>query len=168
MKHEAMATFNKSLVKPELKSYYSQIDIEVRDKYRTIVPIGRLSKFKDVENFVEIDISKAFTSAFLKISEVPVFNEFDYFKPYDNHEIKDYCLYIVKACKTNLFLNKTYNIVYGMFLNSFAADFEILAFKKPCFIKSINTKDIIDTLWDTEISDDLEEDKGIKKTYCQC
>ena len=50
-----------------------------------------------------------------------------------------------------------------MFLNSFAADVEILAFKQPSFIKSINTKDIIDTLWDTEISNDLEEDKGIKK-----
>ena len=109
--------------------------------------MGRLSKFKDVENVVEIDISKAFTSAFLKISEVPVFNEFDYFKPYDNREIKDYCLYIVKACKTNLFLNKTYNIVYGMFLNSFAADVEILAFKQPSFIKSINTKDIINTFY---------------------
>ena len=160
--NEAMATFNKSLIKPELKSYYSKTDIDVLDEYRTIVPIGRLSQFKDVDNVVEIDISKAFISAFLKISEVPVFNEFDSFKPYDNHAIKDYCLYIVKTSKTNLFLNKTYNIVYGMFLNSFAADVEILAFKQPSFIKSINTKEIIDTLWDSEISTDPEEDKGIK------
>ena len=50
-----------------------------------------------------------------------------------------------------------------MFLNSFAADVEILAFKQPSFIKSINTKDIIDTLWGSEISTDPEEDKGIKK-----
>ena len=40
--HEAMATFNKSLIKPELKSYCSKTDIDVLDEYRTIVPIGRL------------------------------------------------------------------------------------------------------------------------------
>jgi hypothetical protein len=110
--NEAMATFNKSLIKPEFKSYYSKTDIDVLDEYRTVVPIGRLSSFKGVEDIVEIDISKAFTSAFLKISEVPIFNEFDYFKPYDNHAIRDYCLYIVKTSNANLFLNKTYHIVY--------------------------------------------------------
>jgi len=161
--NEAMATFNKSLIKPEFKSYYSKTDIDVLDEYRTVVPIGRLSSFKGVEDLVEIDISKAFTSAFLKISEVPVFNEFDYFKPYDNHEIRDYCLYIVKTSKPNLFLNKTYNIVYGLFLNGFVADVEILAFKQPSFIKKINSKTIIDNLWNNEISTDIEEDKGIKK-----
>ena len=161
--NHAMATFNNLLIKPEFKSYYSKTDIDVLDEYRTTVPIGRLSLFKSVEDLVEIDISKAFTSAFLKISRVPIFNEFDYFKPYDNHEIKDYCLYIVKTTKTSLFFNKTYNIVYGMFLNGFVSDVEILAFKQPSFIKNIDTKNIIDTLWNSEISPDIEEDKGIKK-----
>ena len=50
-----------------------------------------------------------------------------------------------------------------MFLNSFAGDVEIFAFKQPSFIKSINTKDIIDTLWDSEISTDPGKDKGIQK-----
>ena len=133
--NQAMATFNQALIKPEYKSYYSKTDADVLDEYRKTVPIGRLSKFEDDEDVVEIDISKAFTSAFLKISEVPVFNEFDYFKPYDNHEIRDYCLYIVKTTKPNLFLNKTHNLIYGMFLNGFVSDVEILAFKQPSFIK---------------------------------
>lgn len=161
--NQAMVTFNRSLIKPAWKSHYSKTDLEVLDEYRTTVPIGRLTLMKDVESMIEIDISKAFTSAFLKISEVPVFNEFDYFRPYDNQPIKNYCLYIVKASKPSLFFNKTHNIVYGMFLNGFLSEVEILAFKAPSFMKEINTQDIIETLWKIEISPDPEEDKAIKK-----
>jgi hypothetical protein len=50
-----------------------------------------------------------------------------------------------------------------MFLNGFASDVEILAFKAPSFIQPINTKNIISNLWDSEISPDPEEDKSIKK-----
>ena len=64
---------------------------------------------------VEIDISKAFTAAFLKIDKAPVFNEFDYFRPYDNHEIKDYYVYMVKSAKPNFNFSKTYNIINCMF-----------------------------------------------------
>jgi hypothetical protein len=161
--NQAMANFNHALIKPELKSYYSKTDVDILDEYRTIVPTGRLSKINEDVDVVEIDISKAFTAAFLKIDKAPVFNEFDYFRPYDNHTIKDYYLYIVKSSKTNFILNKTYNILYGMFLNVFVADVEILAFKAPSFIKPIDTKAIIDNLWNTEISPDADEDKSIKK-----
>ena len=161
--NQAMATFNQALIKPEYKSYYSKTDADVLDEYRTTVPIGRLSKFEDDEDVVEIDISKAFTAAFLKIDKVPIFNEFDYFRPFDNHEIKDYYLYIVKTTKTNLFFGKTYNIVYGMFLNAFLNEVEVLAFKAPSFIKNLDTGKIIKTLWDSKISPDADEDKTIKK-----
>ena len=159
--NQAMANFNHALIKPELKSY-SKTDIDILDEYRTTVPIGRLSKMEDVD-VVEIDISKAFAAAFLKIDKAPVFNEFDYFRPYDNHEVKDYYLYIVKSSTPNFVFCKTYNLLYGMFLNGFASDVEILAFKAPSFIQPINTKNIISNLWDSEISPDPEEDKSIKK-----
>ena len=79
--NQAMATFNQALIKPEYKSYYSKTDADVLDECRTTVPIGRLSNFTDDDDVVEIDISKAFTAAFLKIEKVPIFVEFDYFRP---------------------------------------------------------------------------------------
>ena len=54
-------------------------------------------------------------------------------------------------------------LIYGMFLNSFVSDVEILACKQPSFLKKIDAKNIIDTLWNNEISPDIDEDKGIKK-----
>ena len=161
--NKAMARFNHTLIKPEYKSYYSKTDIDILDEYRTTVPIGMLSSFLDIDNVVEIDISKAFTAAFLKITKVPVFNEFDSFRIYDNRSIKDYCLYVIRTSKTSLFLSKTHNIVYGMFLNQFADEFEILAYKEPSFLKPINTKAMIEALWKEELSPDHEEDKALKK-----
>jgi hypothetical protein len=60
-------------------------------------------------------------------------------------------------------LNKTYNLVYGMFLNQLRFSVEILSFKPPSFVKKVNFKEITDNLYKTEISTDTEKDKGIKK-----
>jgi hypothetical protein len=48
-----------------------------------------LSELNNDDNMIELDISKAFTSAFLKIKTIPIFNEFDQFIPYDNSVIED-------------------------------------------------------------------------------
>ena len=49
---------------------------------------------------VEIDTNKAYTSALMKITRTPIFNEFDNFKPYKNEVIKDLNFHIVKIPKT--------------------------------------------------------------------
>jgi hypothetical protein len=70
--------------------------MNVLDKYRTIVPVRILSNIKDRKQLIEMDVRKAFTSSFCKIKKIPVFNEFDIFKKYDNSKIKNYNLYIVR------------------------------------------------------------------------
>ena len=52
---------------------------------------------------------------------MPVFNEFDRFKPYQEGEaIQDMSLYTVEATgKHNLFFNKRNNLCYGLFLQLF-------------------------------------------------
>jgi len=98
----AMNKLNNALFKAEHKSHYSKRDVDILDEYRTVVPVGML---KDaVGDLVEIDISKAFTSAFTEITEIPVFNEFDSFSLYNNEPISLNSLYIIKAKTGNLFL----------------------------------------------------------------
>jgi hypothetical protein len=68
---------------------------------------------------VEIDVNKAFTSAFVNIDRVPVFSEFDAWKRYDKHKVEkmnDLTLYFVRCRYYNLMLNKQFGLVYGMFL----------------------------------------------------
>jgi hypothetical protein len=65
-----------------------------KKKHRTIANICILNTHT---KSVEIDITKAYTTAFRKIKEIPVFNEFDTFKLYNRQDIEDNNLYIVKV-----------------------------------------------------------------------
>ena len=160
--NNAMTEFNKSLFKTVHKSFYSHQDVKILDGYRTIVPTGCL--LECVGDLIEIDISKAFSAAFENIKEIPIFNEFDIFKPFGiNQSIKPLSLYIVFAKNNNLFLNKNYNLVYGLFLEEFEDDVEILAYKDPAFVKPVNYSNILKTLYDTHISDNEIENVYLKK-----
>ena len=57
---------------------------------------------------------------------------------------------------------KNHNLCYGVFLKHFP-NVEIVAVKTPSFIKKVNYNDIIDTLYNTQISDSKYEDTFIKK-----
>jgi len=156
----AMNKFHSALFKKQHLSFYSKQDIDILDEYRTVVPIGM---FKDLEcEKVEIDVSKAFTFAFSKITEIPIFNEFDSFKLYNNQPIALNSLYIVKAKCGNLFFNKPFNLCYGQFLKKFP-DVEILAVKDPSFVKKVSYKKIVQDLYETVVSEDNEMDKYCKK-----
>jgi hypothetical protein len=100
--NKAMVEFNNALFKKNHKSFYSHQDIVILDECRTIVPSGITTK--GVDGLIEIDISKAFTSALSSIKEIPVYNEFDSWKVFVNDLlINDLSLYIVLVNKPNLF-----------------------------------------------------------------
>ena len=82
--NKAMLNFNKSLFNLSHKSFYNDIDSQFLDEARTVVPFVLLCERSDIENEIEIDISKAFTHAFITISEIPVFNQFDIWRSFDD------------------------------------------------------------------------------------
>ena len=160
----AMVSFKKQLFKKECKSYLTELDVILLNEYRTVANLGILKTIDRGTHgdLVEIDVSKAYASAFVEINEVPIFNEFDNFKIYRDEPISDFNLYIIKTNELNLFCNKQYNFCYGKFLSGLT-NYQILAFKRPSSIKKVNYKDIIDKLWDADVSSIPEEDKKIKK-----
>ena len=168
--NNAMFEFNKSLFSPSHKSFYDKQDMEILRDYRTIVPHGafwRYDKEKPFNNqLVEIDVNKAFTSAFVSIDRVPVFSEFDAWKRYDKHGVEkmnDLTLYFVSCRFYNLMLNKQFGLVYGMFLKKNVDDVEIIAYKVPSHIYKVDYKKIVKKLWETDISSDEKLDKAVKK-----
>ena len=183
----AMFNFCKSLFIPSQKSFYNDIDVKILDEARTIVPSGIMTKeITNVEaeyytlvrgnlmskatTLSEIDLSKAFTSAFLKIDEKPVFNQFDIWKAYDGkiEEHNDFTLYYIKNKhfgKNKFLLNKEYVLLYKLILKEVINDIdvEILYYKTPSQLHKCNHQEIINELWNMSISDDVDEDKYIKK-----
>ena len=165
---EAMFVFNKKLFSSSHMSQYDDVDIEILDECRTVVPLGYLDKNVDVKNLVEIDRSKAFTWAFNQITKIPIFNAFDSWKVWDGtldiNKLSSLTLYKVEVLKGNMFFNKKFNIIYGKFLRKMdLSNIKIIYYKIPSFIHKVNYKSIVDELWETQLGDDEEDDKQIKK-----
>ena len=180
---KAMYVFFKSLFNPLHKSYYNEIDMDLFKECRTINPVGEINRHyfqhnartnKDDEMFfmpehtVEIDIRKAFTHAFNKNKEIPVFTQFDVWKHFDymkhdHRKLHELTLYLVKANKPTMFFNKTYNLIYGRFLAVYASQCEIIYYKQPSRVYNVDYRKVTKELWQTDISDKYPEDVKIKK-----
>ena len=165
---EAMFNFNKKLFSSSHMSQYDDVDIEILDECRTVVPLGYLDKNVDVENLVEIDRTKAFTWAFNQITSIPIFNAFDSWKAWDGtldiNKLSSLTLYKVEVLKGNMFFNKKFNIIYGKFLRKMdLSNIKIIYYKIPSYIHKVNYKSIVDELWETQLGDDEDDDKQIKK-----
>ena len=117
---EEMFKFHKKLFTENHKSYYTDLDVEILDECRTIVPYGRFKHLVNDTELCSIDRRKSFSKSASDIVKVPVFNEFDVWKPYgdksDVNRYGDYTLYLIKACQGNIFFNKKFNLVYGKHL----------------------------------------------------
>ena len=90
--------------------------------------------FDMLEHTVQIDIRKAFTYAYNKITEILVFTQFDVWQHYDymkhdHRKLHELILYLVKANKSTMFFNKTCNLVYGRFLAGYSNQYEIIYYK---------------------------------------
>ena len=168
---EEMFKFHKKLFTENHKSYYTDLDVEILDECRTIVPYGSFNHLVKDTELCSIDKRKAFSKSASDIVKVPVFKEFDVWKPYgdksDVHKYGDYTLYLVKACQGNIFFNKKFNLVYGKHLKQLISRgvvVKILFYKKPSHLHKVKYKKAIDDLYRANMSDDREEDNKIKKT----
>jgi len=91
--------FSSKVLRGDFKSYYADRDMRIFRDYRSKARYGilDLKHQRKYQELVEIDITKAYTSAFEKIDEIPVVNEFDIWKKYKNEDIKDLSLYLVES-----------------------------------------------------------------------
>ena len=98
-------------------------------------------------NLVEIDISKAYSGAFMRIKAVPVFNEFDAWQPYEGQAIRKLSLYLVEATEFDLFFNKQFTLVYGCFLKQLPTLPTIRAVKHPSVVKKVDYARLVTELF---------------------
>ena len=114
-----MFKFHESSFSENHKSYYNETDLKALDECRNIVPNGRLLKDDSKgyelvlvpEDMCSIDTRKAYSYQATKITHIPVFKDFDVWKPYtkkdDFNKVNNYTLFIVRACRSNIcFLTK--------------------------------------------------------------
>ena len=122
--NEAFFNFNKGMFNPNHKSYYNNDDLKIFSMAHSIAPSGYFeSIIEGKDTHIELDRRKAYTKSTIDIVEVPVFSEFDICLKYDYNKnyfnkMNALTLYVVKSKVINLFFNRTYNLIYGKFLNN--------------------------------------------------
>jgi hypothetical protein len=156
--NQAMHTLKSKLFLKSHLSYYTAKDLEVLDAYRTKPICGNLADNRRVSNLIEIDVSKAYTAAFCDITEIPIFNEFDAFRPYESEPMLPLSLYVVKGFAHPL-STQTHNLIYGKYLRD---GMKPLAVKQPSFIKDVNYAKLVEELYESKISDNEQQDAHIK------
>ena len=164
----AMCTLNSKLFLKSHLSYYTSKDLEVLDSYRTKPICGNIYQLP-TNNVIEIDVSKAYTAAFCEISEIPIFNEFDAFRPYENEPILPLNLYVVKDFSHPL-ATQNRCLVYGKYVSLLLKSqtkgqegMQIMAFKQPSFIKNVDYAKLVADLYESRTSENDQQDVYIKK-----
>ena len=176
--HQVRHEFTSSIIRSDYKSFYSEKDMEVFKDFRSRAKYGifDIKDRRDPDDLVEIDITKAYTAAFEKIDKVPVFNEFDIWKPYNDEPIKDLNLYLVETTwresydrpqviqLDSVFFDRKVCLCYGKFLNKRRHHIKkIFGVKTPSNIKKINCKKMVDELYKKTISTNSQLDMRLKK-----
>ena len=114
---EAMLSMNKSISNEKHKSYDSDIDIDLLNECRTIVPSGIIQKPEVQKNGAEIDINKAFTNAFTSIERIPIFRQFDIWRKWSSklniNDMPTLMLYMVEVANVSVTFT---SLIYGKFL----------------------------------------------------
>ena len=99
--NKAMFNLNKSLFILSHRSFYNDIDIKILNETRTVAPSGLLWDKFSLMRKTELDENTAFTKGFIDITEIPVFNQFDNWKEYNDaitiDELHDLTLYYIEV-----------------------------------------------------------------------
>lgn len=151
------AEFYKWLVNKRHISYYDKDSQEYESNYPMLPITGY---FEDTDlNLKGIDMNKAYTSNLCDMEHFPVFTTFDTWHEYDNHDIEDYTMYIVKAnyskCKSirslTLLFGAEYSRCYGYKLNRVNRElFNIVSFKRPSSLVKTNARQRVNELYKME------------------
>lgn len=112
-------------------------------------------------NISQIDISKAYTSEYLKITHVPVFTTFNYPKKYNNQKIVDFNIYLIKIYDVCAIYQEKYTITYGYNLKKMKK-FTIIQFLEYSYIKKIDSKKVIQDCYGDYTLDHLITEKDRK------
>ena len=171
--NEAFFNFNKGMFNPNHKSYYHNDDLKIFSMAHSIAPSGYFESIIEGKNtHIELDRRKAYTKSTMDIFTVPVFSEFDIWLKYDYskndfNKMNALTLYLVKSKVRHLFFNRTYNLIYGKFLKTYAENVEIIYYKIPSNTYKVNYKKLINELWELKLDEDEEKDK-LKKKMIAC
>lgn len=145
---KAYEVFYGSIVKKEYLSDYHPSVIQVDNYYKINNVCGYFFDWIDYHPFDGLDENKAYTECLMKIKEIPIFNYFDVYQPYNNEPIEDLSQYIIEVFtftqRTSIVFSERFTKTFGYVLKEIAkfTDKKEIKFKILYVRKPLNTEDV--------------------------
>lgn len=165
---ELQTSVSKKLLNYKFISTYNDKTFSFIHYYRP-KPIIKRYNIDINKNISYFDISKAYPSELLKINTVPIFTLFNYPKKYNNENINDYYIYLIEILDENdLIFYEKYTIIYGYNLKQIKINYKIIQFLEYTYLEKIDTKDILDEIFNIEdsITEMVENKDKINCNVC--
>ena len=165
--NDANEEFYKWIINNKLISKMSEQVKLIENEYRNGPLSGYFDPFSHCVTYNAVDRNKSYTSLLLEMKYFPVFNEFDNYQIYDDHKLEDYTKYFIQASsniESSILFDAEYSINYGYILKKLDYNmFKILYYRRPSNLIESNSLGIIQNLWNTPLSNELQRDKENKK-----
>ena len=111
---------------------------------------------KDISNNLNgLDMSKAYPSVLKDIKNLPVFQYFDTYQKYDNHEIEDLTIYIIYS--NDIYARHLYSRQYG-FMVKLLVNYTLLHFRRPSKIIKCDFSTVLSEIFESDIPMQMKKD----------
>lgn len=147
------------VIKPEFLSDTNEEVRKIEDEYKINAVQGCFSNIKTSSSNGKseiIDENKAYTKKLMDIKKIPVFNYFDVYRKYDNHEIEELTYYIIDLSKNNdesikCLFDKKINRVFGFVLkNVTTLKYDILYYRRPSKFIEVDFETPVNELYNND------------------
>jgi len=143
-----------------LLSTYNKSTLESINMYYPNIQYGLNNEIDENKQYAYLDYTKAYLSMFLKMEYLPVINYAEVFRKYDNHEIKNYNLYLIEINEYDDVFNKSMTHIYGFNLKELNLKYKIIEYLEPTrLVSNKKCKKIFEKLYSTEL--DISHKKNI-------
>ena len=104
-----------------------------------------------------VDRNKSYPSLLKELKYLPVFNEFDNYEKYDDHQNEDYTKYIVEVVddhnESAILFDAKFSMIYGYVLNPVQdIKYNVLYFRRPSSLHDINAVGNVEELFNLDIN----------------
>lgn len=154
---------NNEFLNPEYLSEYPKCVRDFEKNYCLTANTGYFTQISKGTKLSGIDLSKAYTSLYTKISKIPVFKHFDVYEPYNNEQLNPFYMYLVESTIDEqshvMLFNQKYTRRYGFFLmevQKYGIPFKVHYVRKYSKLVNCNFNKVIRKLYQVKTRNKIQ------------
>ena len=157
---KAFEEFYQSIIKKEYLSDYHPSVLDIENHYKINPVMGYFDNYSSSPQNT-IDENRAYTECLMSIKNIPIFNYFDVYRPYNNETIEDLAYYIIEVLdndsRTAILFNDKYSRVFGYVLKQIKINYKILYVRAPLNVEEVNFENPVKELYSKPVKNDIKK-----------